>query len=203
MATLQQAITTARSVINDTDSLAYRYSDLDLLLFANDALDAIATLRPELFYQTARITCVTGAVQRFSAPDSIGLKDIFQVENGGVVTQTDRSTINTTSPTWMAATPAPAVHWMPLLDDPNGFLVYPPAPSNQALIGLYVSVPPEYAASDAIALPASYLPIIADYIVAMAQSRDAEHVSSGRAQLFLTKFYQALGVAKQTSMGTD
>ena len=201
MATLQEAINLARSAINDTDPVRYRYSTDDLLQYANDALDAMVVVRPELFYCNARITCVGGSVQRFNAVDSVGLRDIFYREAGGVVTRTDRDILNNTKPNWMTDSAGAAVHWMPILDDPNGFFIYPPAEAGQALIGMYVKVPEEYALDAAIPLPSAYIPIIADYVIAMAQSSDAEHVISGRVQLFMTKFYQALGVAEQSSMG--
>ena len=77
MGTLNQAISLARIALNDTDATGYRYSDADLLQYGNDALDAIAHARPELFYSDAEITPVTGKTLQtfwfFDAKRGLGL----------------------------------------------------------------------------------------------------------------------------------
>ncbi|GIW55339.1 MAG: hypothetical protein KatS3mg082_1743 [Nitrospiraceae bacterium] len=200
MATLQQAIDRARSILNDRDGANYRYSDSDLLSFANDALDAIALVRPELFYSAAEITCIQDEiVQRFDVADSLGLVDILYVEGGGAVTKTERDVLNRIRPGWPLEAAGTAQHWMRLADDPNRFLIYPKAPANQKLVGLYVKKPPEYAANDTILLPDSYVQTIAKYIVAMAEGRNDEAAALARSAAFLEAFYNELGAAKQTS----
>jgi hypothetical protein len=195
VATLQESITVARGVLNDTVA-TYRWADADLLQYGNDAIDVIADARPELFYAHSEMTCVAGTcIQTFNVADSLGLMDILQVKNGNVVTPMDRKAMSLYSPGWMSETAAAAVHWTKLDDDPNRFLIYPQAPSAQVLIGLYVKQPPEYTAGQTTVLPGAYTHIISDYIVGMASLRDANYAESGRAMLFMNNFWQKLGIS--------
>jgi hypothetical protein len=52
-------------------------------------------------------------------------------------------------------------------------------------------------------LPDSYLPVVVDGTVYMAESVDNEHVNSGRAKLFFDSFTQSLGVGLQSRTITD
>jgi hypothetical protein len=45
---LSAPIATARGILGDTTA-TYRYSDADLLQYANDAIDVAVTLKPSLF----------------------------------------------------------------------------------------------------------------------------------------------------------
>lgn len=194
-ATLQLAVDLARGVLHDR-AATKRYSDTDLLQYGNDAIDLIATARPELFYETLEVTCVANTqVQKLSQADSLGLVDVLHVKGGASLTKTDRATMDRVLPGWPSVAAAAAENWMPLLDDPFRFLVYPPAPSGQIIVVVHIKPPPEYAIGDTIPLSSSYLPIIADYIIGMAESRQDESINAGRAQAFIGKFMTALGIA--------
>ena len=156
-----QAISLARIALNDTDATGYRYSDADLLQYGNDALDAIAHARPELFYSDAEITPVTGkTLQTFSAADSLGLADILYVKNGGVVRQIDRASLDTTYPNWPTAPPGAPIHWMRLLNAPNGFVLFPPPEVGVVLVGVYVKAPSEYAGTATLPVSNAFIPPI-------------------------------------------
>lgn len=193
--TIQLAVDLARGVINDR-AATKRYSDADLLQYGNDAIDLIATARPELFYETVDVTCIANSpVQKLSQADSLGLVDVLYVKGGASLTKTDRATMDRVLPGWPSEAAASAENWMPLLDDPFRFLIYPAAPVGQVIVALHIKPPPEYAIGDTIPLSSSYLPIIADYIIGMAESRQDESINSGRAQVFIGKFMTALGIA--------
>ncbi len=192
MATLQDAMTLARSVIQDTDSTNYRYSDADLLSYGNQAIGQMAIVAGKLFYTTTEIVCIAGTpMQRLNGVNSVRLADILCVVGGDAVTVKDREALTTSDPGWMSTTPGPAQHWCVLGDDPNAFLIYPPAPAGQALLAVYVPTPPTYAATDPLPFSDVYTAPIAGFIAGMAESRDDVAVNTQKAQAGFQMFYAA------------
>lgn len=191
---LASAIGIARGILNDTDATAYRYSDEDLLEYGNGALRAIAGVRPEWFYTEGEVECVSGkALQSVSYDDAVAIVDVVRIKGGSVIKQCDKAALDAFSPGWMSATPGAAKHWMRDTNDPVRFYVYPPAPSGQVLEVIYVRVPGPFTADFDTGLPLTITDAVADYIVAMAEARDDEHVNSGRAAQFMAQFASRLG----------
>lgn len=189
MMTLAQPIAIARGILNDTDAAAYRYSDADLLRYANDALDQLVVLAPQLFHTEGEVQCVGGkTVQAVGFGDAQSLVSVRRVKNGNAVTPTDRATLDAFNPGWHNGTAAAAIHWMPIDNNPVGFLIYPPPPLGQVLEVTYVRIPPEYGVNDVTELPTTLEDPVADYIVARAEGRDDEHVNSQRAAMFAGSF---------------
>lgn len=184
--TLASPISTARTILNDPD--AVRYSAADLLAYANDALDVLATLVPQLFYTQGTHTCVAGVSQVVAESTAVALVDVRRIQSGNALTRTDPAVLDLYDPTWRSATAAAAAQWAHDGDDPRRFLVYPPSAANQVLEITYVAVPSEYASGADTGLPMALSDAISDYIVARAESRDAEHVVSGRASQFMASF---------------
>ncbi len=188
---LTDAITVARGILQDTDSTNYRYSSADLLLYGNDALDAMTLLAPHLFYTDGDVTCIEGsALQTISFDDALSLVKVRRIKNGNAVVQADPETLDAFDSSWQEASNAAAVNWFPVANDPMRFMIYPPAPTGQILEVVYVRIPTEYALTDDTGLPTTYKDAVADYIVYRAESRDDEHVNSNRAAQFLTSFQQ-------------
>lgn len=192
---LSNPIATARGIINDTDSTGYRYSDADLLQYANDALDIMVGVVPQLFYQDIEHTCATDKAEQALSFDSYrSLVNVLRIKNGVAVLPADRGLMDAFKPAWRSDTSAPAQNWMAIDDDPRNFLIYPPAPAGQILIVKVVPVPLEYTAAQDTGLPTTCADMIADYIIGRAESRDAEHVLSQRAQMFGQSFISKMGV---------
>jgi len=187
--TLQPAVAEARTIINDTAVGAYRYSDVDLLQYANDALDQALKVVPNFFYAWGEMTCATGeTMQAVSFADAHVLGDAIRVKNGNALRPFDKLAMDAFNPNWHYDTAAAAENWARVSDDPVRFWIYPPPPASQVLEVMYVKVPAEYAAADDTGLPTTMLPAIVDYIVYMAESRDDEHVNSTRAAQFFASF---------------
>lgn len=191
-----------RSVINDTDPTKYRYTDADLMGYANDCLVEIAIRRPDLFSTVDEITCVEGSIQRVTAARALALLDIYNVKNGRVVTEVTRYNLDRYDENWRSAAPAAAKHWMRNTGSALGFFVYPPATAGQVLIGEWSTAPAAYTIQDQVPIP--YTTSIKDYIVFRAEARDDEHVTSGRALAFYKAFERGLGLevqAKEAASG--
>lgn len=189
--TLRQSIVTARGILHDTDADSYRYSDDDLLRYANDALDQIVMLVPSYFYERGNVQCVAGeAAQTVGFTDARALVSVDRIRNGRALTRVEKGALDAFNPGWPTMPPAPAVHWMNHADSPVRFYVYPPSPAGQVLEVTYVRTPLEYSADDDTGLPATLADAVADYIVYRAESRDDEHINSNRASQFLASFVQ-------------
>lgn len=185
---LSAAITTARSILNDTDASGYRYSDTDLLGYGNDAIGLISTLAPSLFHSLADITCVEGCLQAVQVDVAKALVDVRRIKDGAPILPGDRAMLDAFDPGWRTMTPAAAVNWMPVADDPLRFELYPPAPAGQVVEVMCVRVPDRFAVDDDTGLPTTLIDPIADYIVHRAESRDAEHILTERMQAFGQSF---------------
>lgn len=185
---LEQPMATARVILQDTDSTAYRYATADLLSYANDALDQMVTLVPSLFYSEGEITCVAGPLQSIGYQEARALVKVRRIKNGTAVLPCSADTMNLFSPDWPTHTAGAAKNWMAVDNDPVRFYVYPPAVAGQILEVIYIETPDEYVATADTGVPDIYSDAIADYIVYRAESRDDEHVVSQRAQSFYQSF---------------
>ena len=196
-------ITEVRRIVQDT-AAPYRYSDTDLLGYINQTLKRMALLRPDLFGVIEDfVTTASSAVQTLPT-DAIRLIDVFSVKGGSAVTETDRETMDRNYPSWSVEAAGTPVNYMRHVKNPTRFFLYPPPASGVQLVIEYAKVPPIYALNDTIAaVPTAFLPTIVSGAVYLAQSIDDEHVSSGRAKLFLDAFTQDLAGAFSSRTVTD
>jgi hypothetical protein len=107
-------------------------------------------------------------------------------------------------PAWRTEASGIPVNFMRHVRNANKYFLYPAPIAGITLSAEYIQTPPTYAIGDTITAPSdSNLPIIVDGTIFLAESIDDEHVSSGRAKLFLDSFVQALGVGLQSRAVTD
>jgi hypothetical protein len=188
--TPQDIITLARYVLNDTDSGTYRQSNAELLGYVNDGVVALSNLRPEIFSAVGDVTCTPGAVEHaLTFPEAQALLGVLCIHGGAALTPFDVAAMDQFNPNWRTDTAGDAKQWAKMPGDPLRFFVYPKAPvTAQVLDVRYVAVPTALAISDTIAeVPAAYQPALVDYVVFRSESKDDEHVNSGRS----TAHYQA------------
>lgn len=193
--TLATPVSLARTILNDTDVNAYRYSAADLLQYANDALDQMVSIQPSLFHAEGEIDCLEGTLQSVSYDDARALVQVRRIKDGPAVLPCSKDTLDAFNPSWHIEDAGPAQNWMGVENDPVRFLVYPPASQGQTLEVIYVKSPPIYALNDQTGLPDVYADAVADYIVYRAESRDDEHINTQRAQAFLASFVQKVSGA--------
>lgn len=189
--TPQDIITEARDILTDTDPLGYRQSDAELLRYVNAALNEVADLAPNFYTTVGDFTCQGLATeQTLSFADARKFIRVLRIKNGKAVTECDMDTLDRYDPSWSLATAGPADNWMGASNaDLKRFYISPPAPNGQVLEVLYVKNPATYALTDTITeLPSTVKPALVNYVVGMSESKDDEHVISGRAVAFLTLF---------------
>lgn len=194
--TPQDIITTARHILLDNDPLgssAYRQSDSELLIYVNEAVAEASVLAPQFFLAGGDLTCIQGvAEQTVDYADAQRFVAVLKVKNGNSVNEADLETFDRYDPSWSNADAGPAVNWMKATNgDPRRFYIYPKAPPGQILEILYVRNPDVYSLTDTITqLPDAARTALANYVVARAESKDDEHVNSGRAVAYFTLFRQ-------------
>ena len=86
---LNDVITEVRRILQD-ENAPQRYSDTVLLGFANQALKRISVLRPDLFAFMGTVACVQNEVLQSAPSDSIRIMEVFSVQGGEGVTETNR-----------------------------------------------------------------------------------------------------------------
>ena len=203
---LDTVITEVRRMLQDTNAntALQRYSDAELLGFANQALKRIAVLRPDLFAKIAEFTTATGEVLQTTPSDSIRIMEVFRVKDGAAIRETNRLTLDQTYPDWANDDPGATVNWMRHPRNSNRFFIYPKAPAAQVLIIEYAQTPRNYNLGESVELLSeAYFPVVVDGTIFLAESIDNEHVNSGRAKLFQDSFIQALSTNFQARPVTD
>jgi len=203
---LGDVITEARKLLQDTNPSAtlQRFSDATLLGFANQTLQRMAVIRPDLFAYIGEIPCTAGEVLQSAPSDSIRIMEIFRVKNGRSVRETNREILDQTYPAWGDDLAGPCSSWMRHPRNQNKFFIYPKAPVGQILIGEYSQTPPTYTENQTVALLAdAYFTCVLDGTMFLAESIDNEHVTSQRAQLFQQAFIQAMESNFQSRLVTD
>lgn len=188
---LQDAIPSARRLLSDKDG--DRYSDADLLEFANQAVLAMVPMVPQYFNTTGQVECVPlQTLQTIGFDGAVALVDVIGRADGYNVPEADLTALSAYNPNWQQAAAGPAINWLRSLDSPLRFYVSPPAPNNQILSVIYTAIPTAYAATDDTGLPRTLTPAIVDYIVYLAESSNDEAINTGRAQQFLASFTSRL-----------
>lgn len=203
---LVDVLVSVRQLLQDSNSnpALQRYSDDLLLGFANQTLKRIALLRPDLFSFIGDIACTNGEVLQTAPTDSIRLMEILRVKNGAAVREINRETMDQTYPAWASDPAGPCVNWMRHSRNPNRFFIYPQAPNSQTLIGEYAQTPPNYLASDDIALLSdAFFPCVVDGTVYLAEAVDSEAVSSSRAEMFQKSLTGMLSASLESRNVTD
>ena len=203
---LNDVVAAVRQLSKDTNTLAtlQRFTDAQLLGFANQALRRIALLRPDLFATMGEVTCTVDEVLQAAPTDSIRLMEVFRIKNGRAVREANREVLDQNHPDWTTDTAAAAVNWMRHPRNPNKFFIYPKAPASQILIVEYAQSPATYVGTDPVLLlPDSYFTSVVDCVMFLASSVDDEHVLSQRAALFQQSFTSSLQTNLESRVVTD
>jgi hypothetical protein len=186
-----QIIALARHIVNDADpEHAWRQMDDELLLYVNHGIKEISTLAPQYFYRIGDMECTEGEVeQAVTFDDALAFAEVLRHHDGRAVLPADMAKMSAFRPQWSTDPAGPAENWFAHAGNPLRFFIYPKAPPRQILCISYVRDPPWVGLNEDIAdLPDAMAPALANYVVAQAESKDDEHVDSGRAVLFYNRF---------------
>lgn len=200
---ISDCMTSARGITNDTDATNYRVSDADYVIYANEALATIALHRPDLFSSFVEITLTASETFQSAPAGTLRLMEIIRVKNGRVVKECSHDDLDSFDVNWHSATAGVPTNWARHPRDPAKFYVSPPAANGTILIGQVAQSPAVVASNSALPIPDAYKPVIVEYMVWRAESRDDEAVSQPRAVLFLAAWKANLNVSARTKATAD
>lgn len=197
--TPQNCINTARSVINDTDSVLYRQSDIELVKYFNDALKEASRLSPGHFMTTGDYTCTLNATeQAINFIDAQEFLGVIRIKDGKAVHEMALDSIQKFNPDWASDTAGSAQNWAKLPNEKLRFYIYPKTSVMQVLEVSYIRNPVVYVLTDTVDdVPDTWESALADYVIFRAESKDDEHVDSGRAVAHYNAFVQKITGAAQ------
>lgn len=203
-------IDSARRILRDGVFLRSpdTYAAATLLVFVNNTIKRMVTLRPDLFTITATIATTQNVVLQTMPSDSFRLVDIFQVTSLNTLEEVDRLQFNRTDVNWAAEAAGTPVKFMRHPRNPNKYFLYPRPTAGVTLLAEYVKIQPTYNLNDTITgLPDDYLPAVVDGVIYSVLSFENEinqtQIGTMRAKMYWESFIQTLGVSLQMRALTD
>jgi len=198
-------ITEVRGLLSD-ETVAYRWSDAELLRYLNAAQRQIVTLVPEAFAVELPITVVPGNARQTLSRATGAIKFIkvtSNIEGGfrtGLLRSIEKDALDTHDPDWevTAAADSPSYfkHYMHDPREPLVFYLYP-LPNAAKQIFVVHSLRPTVATttSSDVALGADYENAIIDYMVFRALSREGRFgLPADKVQNLWNNFLRSLGL---------
>lgn len=197
-------ISDCRYILQDPN--AVRWTDAELLLWLNVGQIAIAIGKPDASYTLGNIQLVAGTKQSLPAA-GIVLIDITRSMGtsgstaGRAVRPMSKEMLDALDPDWHSAT-ANATPRFYIYDSrtPKVFYVYPPQPgTGMVYVEAAYSVVPAFVAavSNAITLDDAYRPMLVDYMLYRAFSKDDETGNTSKAAFHIQAFANSMGLKAQ------
>lgn len=204
--TVGTVIRNAKLVLQEVTAAGTRWTNEELIGWLNEAYQAIVQIKPDASAINTSVELVEGTRQEIP---SDGMRLIDVVRNTAVASQkmgimvTTRRSLDTTRRSWHGDDPSVDVEQYMFDDqDPTRFYVYPPAATGAEVELIYSSTPSPHDVAlgltgleaETIRLNDSYAPVITDYILYRAYSKDAEHAANlNRAQMHMQAYMGSLG----------
>lgn len=202
--TLGNVINRVKTTLQETTNSGTRWRNGELIDWANESYQAIIQIKPDASSINKSVPLVAGTRQ--SIPnDGLRLIEVIRCmsaqSNGEGITICGRRQLDTTRKGWHRETPTYDIeHYVFDELDPKNFYVYPPAVANAEIEIVYSSVPEPHTyvgdtiPADVIRLDDSMAPLMVDYILYRAYSKDADHTANlNRAQMHYQSFMASLG----------
>lgn len=210
--TVGTIINNAKLVLQEVTAAGTRWTNEELIGWLNEGYQAVVQIKPDASSINASLNLETGTRQQIP---SDGLRLINVVRNTAPASDklgilvTTRRALDTTRRSWHADDKSVNIEQFVFDEqDPTHFYVYPPADSGAEVEIIYSSVPEPHditqgldsLKADKIKLNDSYAPVLTDYILYRAYSKDAEHAANlNRAQMHMQAYMGALGQKVEVS----
>ena len=200
--TVGTVVENAKLVLQEITAAGTRWTNEELIGWLNEAYQAIVQIKPDASSINATLTLDPGTRQQIPQ-DGLRLIDVVRnvadtSDQLGILV-TSRRALDTTRRSWHADDASVNIEQFVFDDqDPTHFYVYPPAEVEI----IYSAVPAPHDVTlgleglrdEPIKLNDSYAPVITDYILYRAYSKDAAHAANlNRAQMHLQAYMNALG----------
>lgn len=202
---VSDVISRVRSILNDADNTAYRWTDSELRDAINDAQGVIATYRPDAFVIDEVATLAAGSKQSIPS-GAYRLMDVVRniasdgSTPGRAIRPTDRDTLDAYDPYWHTNTKKDEVkNFVYDERNPTVYYVNPPANAGVKIQIVYAKRPTTLTANtDDLAVSDAYFEPVVLFTLFRAYTKEADY--GGNAQLassYLSLFASILGLKLQ------
>lgn len=208
----------ASILLQDTDNV--RWPLTELADWINEAQRAIVLAKPSANSQSVALTLVAGALQSLTTASHLillritrNLETASPRVGGRVIRPTTRDILDGSDPNWQVVDDdcvrSEVRQYVYDEENPREFYVYPPN-DGEGIIEAVVGVLPTMIATTgtalsdytalSIGLPEPYAPVILDYIMFRALSKDDPAANITRAQVYYQSFATAVGLKLQVEL---
>lgn len=216
---VREVIGRVENVLQDSN---VRWPRIELQEWINEAYRVITLHRPDASSASGDFTCAVGTRQDLTTGFSTALRLIDVVRNMAVtsnkyvIRQIDRAILDDQRPGWHAETGTLDIeHFTHDPRQPKEFFLYPPALVTTVVEVVYSVIPAAHALSEANLDPAGadtvvismddiYAPLIVDWVLYRAYSKDAEYgANETRATGAYNAFMSAIGAKTTIDAAVD
>lgn len=176
--------TTVQSIVDDVqltlvDTSAARWTENELAAAASHAVRMIVNARPDLHITTGTLTLVAGTKQTLPT-GAISLMDVTRNVGGRAIRRANMDLMDAQRPDWHTDTAGATRNYFYDPRTPLIFYVWPPASSGAQVEAKYPTAPSALALADNIPIGDEWVPLIREYVLYVAFSKDADFVSSAQ-----------------------
>lgn len=205
---VSDVISRARTILNDNDATAYRWTNAEMIDAINDAQRLVAVYRPDSCAATTVATLVAGTKQTIPAGGFRLLDVIRNMSSDGstpgrAITITSRDTLDRFNPSWHNSARQSAIkHFTYDERSPLQYFVFPPALANARVEVLYSKYPTAVTATtDDLTVSDSYFEAIVNFVLFRSYARESDFAANAQlASSYLGLFGAVLGVKLQKDM---
>jgi hypothetical protein len=212
-------ITRARTLLQDTTSVRWALSELQLWL--NDSYRETLIFRPDSNTLTGEFVCVAGPRQVLTSTFSNASRLISVVRNTATTSNkyavrlVDRRSLDDQRKGWYTETPTVSIEeYVFDARQPRDFFVYPPATTAARLEVTYAQVPAPHtltdlqlanaATTEVIRIDDTFANALLDYMLFRAYTKDSEQQgNAARAVAHYQAFQNSLGVSAQANAASQ
>lgn len=193
MGAVSDILLEARRLLNDEDTTRQAFPDAELLQYVTEGIREVIRVAPKWSQTTTLSFTASGGAEQNLAPSAASaVIDILSLTDSSGVShalrQVPREAMDAFRPGWRSDTNATPEEWMHEPSDPLKFYLYPPAFGGEVLDLRVVPTVTDKTSADSTGLADIFDPILTDYVVYRASSKDDEHVDSKRAVAFFETF---------------
>lgn len=188
-----------------------RWPETERLRWANEAMGAILTRRPQAFSRREVVPLVAGAAQNVPAGGSL-LLDVVRnmgidgATPGRAIRRTSRTILDDADRDWYTRTSSAEIKNFTFDERlPEGFYVYPPAVAGTNVEIVYTRLPATV--TDQVAgsfdIGPEYMEAVVNYVCYRCNSKDSEFSTPNVATAFYQAFEASLGLKTQTETASS
>jgi len=207
-------IDSAKLLLQETSTSGTRWKNEEILGWLNEAYQAIIQAKPDANSITEDMALAAGTKQNVPAT-GLRLLDVVRstdpASDGMSITLVSRHQLDITRRGWHREDETADIeHYIYNADDPRTFYVFPPAVADTNIEIIYSAVPSKHettaitSESEIIKLTDVYAPVMLDYILYRAYSKDADHTANAnRAMMHYRAYREALGMKVQVDRSVN